>query len=101
MFTFGSIHASSFVSGSTGALGAFNPAVNTEVILPNNGILNYTTVNIPLGVTVTFKKNPANTPVYILATGDVVIEGTINISGMNATNSTVPGKGKIGALSGD
>ena len=36
-----------FSSGSTGADGALNPTVNTEVVLPPSGILNYSTVNIP------------------------------------------------------
>ena len=43
-----------FVSGSTGALGVFNPTANTVVTLPSDGVLNYTTVNIPAGVTITF-----------------------------------------------
>ncbi len=68
-----------FNSGSTGADGALNPTVNTEIQLPPSGILNYTTVNIPAGVTVKFKKNAANTPVFILASGDVTIAGKIDI----------------------
>jgi hypothetical protein len=70
-----------FVSGSTGSLGAFNPTGNTVVTLPPDGVLNYTTINIPAGVTVTFAKNTANTSVYMLATGDVAIAGTINLDG--------------------
>lgn len=54
----------SFDSGSTGVDGALNPTTDTEVQLPADGKLNYTTVNIPVGVTVTFKRNAANTPVY-------------------------------------
>jgi len=70
-----------FSSGSTGALGAFNPTVTTEVILPPDGILNYTTVNVPNGVFVSFKPNAANTPVTMLATGDVTIAGTLTVRG--------------------
>jgi len=51
-----SAFAGSFVSGSTGVDGAFNPTTNTELQMPANGIFNFTTVNIPAGVTVTFKK---------------------------------------------
>lgn len=80
--------AQTFNSGSTGALGAFNPASNTTVTLPPDGILNYTTVTIPVGVTVTFAKNAANTPVTMLATGDVMINGTIAVNG-----SLAPGCG--------
>lgn len=91
--------ASAFDSGSTGTLGAFNPPVNTEVILPPDGILNYTTVNIPSGVTVTFLKNTANTPAYMLASGDVTIAGTIDISGEEGS-SIYPGKSGIGGFEG-
>lgn len=49
-----------FSSGSTGSLGALAPASNTTVVLPADGILNYTTVTIPAGVTVTFQRNAAN-----------------------------------------
>jgi len=70
-----------FDSGSTGADGAFNPTTNTVLQLPPDGVFNFTTVNIPAGVAVTFKKNANNTPVYILATGDVTIAGTISVNG--------------------
>lgn len=89
-----------FNSGSSGVLGAFNPTANTEVVLPEpDGVLNYTTVNIPAGVTVTFKKNSKNTPVYMLATGDVIIAGTISVNGGNAT-ATDTGKGGPGGFDG-
>ena len=79
----GTSHAT-FNSGSTGALGAltFNTMSSARhVTLPTNGILNYTTVSIPSGVTVTFIGNAANTPVYMLATGDGTINGTLNLNG--------------------
>src|SRR5688500_1259271 len=77
-----------FVSGSTGADGAFNPSCSptpctVTVQLPPSGIFNYTTVNIPDLVTVKYARNAANTPVTILATGNVVIAGTIDVSGAN------------------
>lgn len=93
------IPALAFDSGSTGADGAFNPTADTEVQLPAAGKLNYTTVNIPAGVTVTFKQNTSNTPVYILATGDVTIAGTINVSGNNA-NGVANGRGGPGGYDG-
>ena len=68
-------------SGSTGADGAFAPAVDTELTLPANGIFNFTDVIIPAGVTVTFGRNASNTPVYILASGDITIDGIIDVSG--------------------
>ena len=64
-----------FNSGSTGADGAFNPTTNTSLQMPASGVFNFTTVNIPFGVTVTFIRNAANTPVVILASGNVTITG--------------------------
>lgn len=78
-----------FDSGSDGSDGALAPMTDTEVPLPADGILNYTTVTIPKGVKVTFTRNKANTPVYLLATSDVTIAGTIDVSG--ASGLTVPG----------
>lgn len=84
-------HAQTFSSGSTGALGAFSPTGNTTVTLPPDGVLNYTTVTIPAGVTVNFAKNAANTSVTLLATGDVTLAGTINVNGVNGTGGTGSG----------
>lgn len=100
--------AAPFVSGSTGADGAFAPQATTDVQLPESGIFNVTTVNIPTGVTVTFRKNSTNTPVTILATGDVVINGTIDVSGANgasvvdglSADDTLPGVGGPGGGNG-
>jgi hypothetical protein len=83
-------------SGSTGADGAFAPLVNTEVVLPPSGILNYTTVNIPTGVTVTFKKNATNTPVVMLASGNVTITGNIHLIGTNGMAAGAAGDGVLG-----
>jgi hypothetical protein len=90
-----------FNSGSTGVLGAFNPQANIEVDLGlyPDGKLNYTTVNIPAGVAVTFKKNAANSPVYILATGDVTIAGTITVNGIDG-GGIYAGKGGPGGYDG-
>ena len=100
-------NAAGFVSGSTGADGAFAPTANITVPLSPNGIFNYTTVNIPTGVTVTYAKNASNTPVIILATGNVTISGTIDVSGTSslavadgATGGTPPGQGGPGGYDG-
>lgn len=82
-----------FNSGSTGADGALNPAVNIEVQLPPSGVLNYSSINIPAGVTVTFKKNAVNTPVYLLVSGAATIAGSINVSGTDSKNSGTYGDG--------
>ncbi len=82
-------------SGSTGADGALNPSVNTEIQLPPSGILHYTSINIPAGVTVKFKKNVLNTPVYLLVQGNVTIAGQINVSALDAKNSGTYGDGNL------
>lgn len=79
------VSAQTFNSGSNGSLGAFTPGANTTVALPPDGILNYTVIFISAGVTVTFIPNAANTPVTMLATGDVTINGTINVDGVKGT----------------
>jgi|Deesub1362B_J571_1020462.scaffolds.fasta_scaffold00175_2 hypothetical protein len=88
-----------FDSGSTGADGPFSPTEDTVLQVPEDGIFNFTTINIPAGVTVTFKKNSRNTPVYILATGDVIIEGVISVDGTDAVNQ-FPGEGGPGGFDG-
>lgn len=88
--------AAAFESGSTEADGAFTPTVNTQLTLPPDGIFNFTNVNIPAGVTVTFQKNATNTPVTILASGDVTIDGTINVSGGGAPGVGTADGGNVG-----
>jgi hypothetical protein len=88
-----------FNSGSTGADGPFSPTSNTVVQLPPDGILNYTTVYIPAGVKVTFEKNEANTPVYMLATGNVTISGQLNLDGTKG-GVMFSGKGGPGGFDG-
>lgn len=84
-----------YSSGSTGADGALNPTVDTDIQLPASGVFNYTTVNIPAGVKVTFRKNTTNTPVTILATGDVTIAGTLDVSGKASADVGTAGDGGI------
>jgi len=83
--------AQTFSSGSTGADGALDlTAGDMTVQLPDSGILNYTTVNIRAGRTLTFGLNLRNTPVVMLAQGAVVISGTIGVSG---SSGRTPGPG--------
>lgn len=68
-----------------------------------NGIWNFTSIAVPSGVTVTFKKNAANTPVVWLATENVQINGIIDVSGGDATGTDVPelvGHGGPGGFDG-
>lgn len=87
------IPAWAFDSGSTGADGALAPTVSGTVDLPASGVLNYTTINIPAGVTIKFKKNALNTPVYLLASGNVTIAGRIDLTGEDSKHSGTFGDG--------
>ena len=84
-----------FNSGSTGADGALDLSTMTcpnnicEVQLPESGILNYTTVNVPQEKTLRFKFNSRNTPVIILAQGNVNISGRVSVD----ANGIVAGVG--------
>jgi len=89
----------SFVSGSTGVDGAFNPTESQTLILPESGVFNFTTINIPSGVTIRFSRNARNTPVTILASGNVTISGAIDISGAVGTVG-LGGAGGPGGFSG-
>jgi len=90
-----------FTSGSTGHDGDFIPTNSMPstgwslisnytvlVTLPTNGVFNFGQIYIETNWTVTFAKNRLNTPVYLLATNNVTIRGTINISGGGSTNTT-------------
>lgn len=91
----------SFTSGSTGADGDFNPTSsmptnagwtvsNNVVTVTNypNGIFNFKSVYIETNWVVHFTKNALNTPVYILATSNVTVRGTIDVSGASPLAST-------------
>lgn len=88
--------ATAFNSGSTGADGAFSPTVSQEIILPPDGIFNFTDVDIPSGVVITFRRNTTNTPVTILASGDVTVAGEIELSGSRAALAGTAGDGNLG-----
>ena len=87
--------ASAMDSGSTGGDGALNPTASVEIQLPESGVLNYTTVNIPVGVTVSFRKNSTNTPVFMLASGDVIIAGIVSIVGADGAATGTYGDGVL------
>lgn len=67
-----------------------------------NGIWNFTSINIPAGVTVRFgiETNLALPPIRWLATEDVVINGTIDVSGQFAANDLPPGQPARGGPGG-
>lgn len=94
-------HAQPFNSGSTGSYGPMLIGSNTTLNVPADGIFNCTTVTVSNGVTLTFNRNALNTPVYLLATSNVLITGTINVSGSGTgSGNGTPGVGGPGGFDG-
>ena len=62
---------------SSGSEGAFHPNVNVAL---TSGTHNFTSINIPAGVTVTFS---GHSLCMLLATGTVTIDGTLQLTGEN------------------
>jgi hypothetical protein len=82
---------------SDGSDGSFHPTASLTLDLPASGVFNFTTIDIPTGVTVRFRKNAADTPVVLLATGAVSIAGVIDVSagGVNLADLSNPNLGYL------
>ena len=70
-------------SGSDGSDGVLNPTTDIIIAMADHpdGIYNYTSVDIPAGVTVSFTPNAVNTPVVWLVQGDCMILGNVSLAG--------------------
>ena len=91
----------SFNSGSDGSDGPLVVTGTTTLDLPADGIFNFTIVSIKPGALLRFKRNVLNTPVYVLATGDIRVDGTIDVSGGSGpANVLAPGEGGPGGFDG-
>ncbi|MBI1826326.1 MAG: hypothetical protein HY287_02795 [Planctomycetes bacterium] len=98
-----SVRADLFDFGSDGSFGAIVVLSGSTFTLnlPPDGIFNATTVTVASGGTLKFNRNALNTPVYLLATGDVLIQGTIDVSGsVGTSNPPVGGRGGPGGFDG-
>jgi len=74
-----------FTSGSDGSYGPLNILTNTTLVMPSDGIFRCTSIYVATNATLKFTPNALNTPVYLLATNDVLINGTIDVSGSMGT----------------
>lgn len=92
--------AGAFDSGSDGSYGPINITNNTVLPMPQNGIFNCTTITVASNATLTFLPNSLNTPVYLLAQGDIVINGTIDVSGQNGQTNGAYSAGGPGGFDG-
>jgi hypothetical protein len=79
------VQGQGFVSGSDGSYGPLEITTNTTLAMPADGVFHCTTISIHNGATLRFIPNGRNTPVRLLATGDVLISGTIDVSGSDGT----------------
>lgn len=87
--------------GSDGSDGPLNITADTVLPLPPNGVLHATTVNIASGATLSFSFPGSLHPgVILLATGDIVIDGTIDVRGGVSTAGTVGAAGPGGTPGG-
>jgi hypothetical protein len=77
-----------FESGSTGEAGPLAPTTSVTLPSPPGGVFHFTTIDIPAGVTVRFSRNADNTPVSLLAQGDVRIAGQIDVRGEDGRASS-------------
>ena len=84
--------------GGTGADGPMNITADTTLALPADGVFQVTTLTVAAGATLTFTHNARNTGVIIVSQGDVVIDGTIDVSG---APGTIGFAGKGGPGGGD
>jgi hypothetical protein len=68
---------------------------NTTLPLPSDGIVCFATFVLEAGATLSFTRNAANTPVYLLATGEIRIDGVIAMAGERglSTNGALGGPG--------
>lgn len=91
-----------FDSGATGELGDVVIATDTAITLPADGVLDYASLTLQPGVRVTFVANGANTPVFVLAEGDIVIGdgAVIDLSGGDGGANGVGGRGGPGGFDG-
>lgn len=90
--------AQSFDVGSNGSLGDVVISETTTIDLPPDGKLHYRSLVVNSGVELRFNRNVRNTPVFILSQGDVVVNGTIRVSGGGGSGNDggQPGPGGFG-----
>jgi Rieske Fe-S protein len=85
---------------ATGADGDITVDSGTvEHPLPESGVIQANSVTVAAGATLVFTRNARNTGVVILSRGDVVIDGTLSVSGSDGTVG-VAGQGGPGGMNG-
>ncbi len=84
-------------SGSDGALDFGNIGSATNIVIDMhdhaNGVYQYTYVNIPINVALSFITNANNSPVTWLVQSNVVVNGQVSVQGRNPTDQLFHDKG--------
>ena len=88
--------AAPFSAGSTGARGDLVVSNTLTLDLPPDGIFHFNSLTVNVGATLSFNRNPLNTPVYLLARSNVIINGRIDVSGKPTTGNYLGGAGGPG-----
>ena len=58
------------------------------VALPEDGVLDYTSVTVEQGGVLKFARNTRNTGVFLLSEGPIIVDGLIDVSGQDGTPTT-------------
>jgi len=82
-------------SCSDGTNGPLTVSGSMTISLPRDGRLNYTSITVNAGSTLGFIRNAANTPAFLLATGPVLINGTIQLNAPNRSGGAGGGDGGL------
>ncbi len=94
-------HAQGFSSGSNGSFGPVNVTSGgtLTIDLPPDGVIHATTVTVGGSAMLNFNRNALNTPVFLLATGNIDIQGLIDVSA-KAVSPPTGGAGGPGGFDG-
>lgn len=95
----GLVRAQGFDVGSNGSLGDLVISANTTMDLPPDGRIHVRSLTVNSGVTLQFRKNTNNTPVFILAQSNIVVDGIIAVNGFDRRN-LAGGEGGPGGFGG-
>lgn len=109
-----SVNAQTVDSGSDGSDGAltfpagagnilFDPSTFSPPLDPDgDGVYHFTTITVPAGTTVKLRTSvlEQGKPIVWLASGDIVIEGTLDLNGEKGSNWDVPAAESIAGAGG-
>src|SRR5687767_9672925 len=100
------VNGQSFSSGSTQVDGVLNIPANstTSITVRPGGVYNYETITVGANATLRFNRGSDNSPVVLLASGDVTINSgaAIEVGGSNGptSNGAGPAPGGLGGPGG-